>query len=121
MADRTPGTTWNKRQLLILGGVAAVAAISVTALLVNIFEHKQESRNPFYRVVELNNTVEDPAIWGKNFPMQYDLYLRTVDMKRTLYGGSEAMPHTPTGGDPRSIVSRSKLEEDLRLKEMWAG
>ena len=122
MADTTPHAgSWNKRQLLLLAGIAAVAAVAVTALLVNIFEHKQEGRNPFYRVVELNDSVEDPAIWGKNFPMQFDMYLRTVDMKRTLYGGSEAMPHAPTEADPRSVVARSKLEADPRLKEIWAG
>ena len=32
----------------------------------------------------------DPAVWGKNFPLQYDDYQRTVDQVRTRYGGSEA-------------------------------
>ena len=32
--------------------------------------------------------------------MQYDLYLRTVDMERTKYGGSEAEPHSPSKADP---------------------
>jgi len=41
-------------------------------LLVNIFERKQEARNPFYRVVELTDEREDPAVWGKNFPLRYD-------------------------------------------------
>ena len=67
------------------------------------------------------DTIDDPAVWGKNFPMQYDLYLRTVDMQRTKYGGSEAMPHSPTQADPRSVVARSKLEQDPRLKIIWAG
>ena len=113
--------SWTTRQLLLWTSVAAVGAIGITALLVSIFEHKQEARNPFYRVVELTDDTEDPAVWGKNFPMQFDLYLRTVDMKRTLYGGSEAMPHSPTEADPRTVVARSKLEQDPRLKEMWAG
>jgi nitrite reductase (cytochrome c-552) len=100
--------------------VAAVTA-GVTALLVNIFEHKQEARNPFYRVVELNDETVDPAVWGKNFPLQYDGYRRTVDQVRTRFGGSEAVPRTPTKADPRSIVAQSRLEEDPRLKTMWAG
>src|SRR5262249_33213469 len=91
------------------------------ALLVNILERKQEARNPFYRVVELNDTTVDPQVWGKNFPLQYDGYKRTVDQVRTRYGGSEAVPRTPTQADPRSIVAQSKLEEDPRLKIMWAG
>ena len=40
---------------------------------------------------------------------------------RTRYGGSEAVPRTPTAADPRSIVAQSRLEEDPRLKTMWAG
>jgi nitrite reductase (cytochrome c-552) len=44
-----------------------------------------------------------------------------VDQVRTRYGGSEAVPRTPTKVDPRSIVAQSKLEEDPRLKTMWAG
>jgi nitrite reductase (cytochrome c-552) len=101
--------------------LAAVAVLSVTALLINIFQRKEEARNPFYRVVELNDTIADPATWGKDFPMQYDLYLRTVDMQRTKYGGSEALPRSPSEADPRSVVARSKLEQDPRLKVMWAG
>lgn len=101
--------------------VAAIASIAALALLVNIFERKQEAKNPFFRVVELDDTVEDPSIWGKNFPLQYDGYKRTVDMKRTRFGGSEAVPRTPTDADPRSLVAQSRIDEDPRLKKMWAG
>jgi nitrite reductase (cytochrome c-552) len=111
----------SRRMLLLVVALAALSTVAVAALLINIFERKQEARNPFYRVVELNDTIDDPAVWGKNFPMQYDLYLRTVDMQRTKYGGSEAMPHSPTQADPRSVVARSKLEQDPRLKTIWAG
>ena len=45
---------------------------ALTALLVNIMERKQEAKNPFFRVVELTDETEDPAVWGKNFPLQYD-------------------------------------------------
>lgn len=122
MSPASPEERKRSRRLLVVSVIAAaVAAFAVTALLINIFERKQEARNPFYRVVELNNTISDPAVWGKDFPMQYDLYLRTVDMERTKYGGSEAMPHSPTAADPRSVVARSKLEQDPRLKVMWAG
>lgn len=101
--------------------VAALAAAGGAALLINIMERKQEARNPFYRVVEITDETEDPAIWGKNFPLQYDDYLRTVDQVRTRFGGSEAVPRTPDDVDPRSIVAQSKLDEDPRLKTIWAG
>src|SRR6187402_3357239 len=101
--------------------LAAVASVIGMFVLVSIFQRKQEARNPFFRVVELSEETEDPAIWGKNFPLQYDDYRRTVDQQRTRYGGSEAEPRTPTQVDPRSVVAQSRLEEDPRLKTMWAG
>ena len=110
-----------RRRFLIIAAGAVLATIVGVALLMNIFERKQEARNPFYRVVELTDDTEDPAVWGKNFPLQYDDYKRTVDQVRTRFGGSEAEPRTPTKADPRSIVSQSKIEEDPRLKAMWAG
>jgi nitrite reductase (cytochrome c-552) len=113
-----------KRQFLLFIGVtvvAAIAALGAVALLVNIFERKQESKNPFFRVVALDDDTQDPAVWGKNFPVQYDDYRRTVDQVRTRYGGSEAVPRTPSQADPRSVVAQSRLEEDLRLKTLWAG
>ena len=109
------------RMGVVVAVVAALAAGGIAALLINIFQRQQEGRNPFFRVVELTEETEDPAVWGKNFPFQYDGYKRTVDMVRTRFGGSEAVPRTPTGADPRSLVSRSRLDDDPRLKTMWAG
>ena len=119
--NQRPERPFHWPKLLLFAGVGALIATGIAALLVNIFERKQEARNPFYRVVELTDETEDPAVWGKNFPLQYDDYRRTVDQVRTRYGGSEALPRTPTQADPRSIVAQSKLEEDPRLKKMWAG
>jgi nitrite reductase (cytochrome c-552) len=111
-----------RRMLIVLiAGLALLAGAGGVALLVNIFERKSEARNPFYRVVTLDDTTTDPAVWGKNFPLQYDGYRRTVDQVRTRFGGSEAVPRTPTKADPRSIVAQSRLEDDPRLKTMWAG
>jgi len=106
---------------ILIAALAAVAAVGATALLVNIIQRQQEARNPFYRVVDLDDTTVDPALWGRNFPLQYDGYRRTVDQVRTRHGGSEAVPRTPSAADPRSVVAQSRLEEDARLRTMWAG
>ncbi|HXV85704.1 MAG TPA: ammonia-forming cytochrome c nitrite reductase subunit c552 [Gemmatimonadales bacterium] len=104
-----------------VAAAAALAAAGAVALLVTIVERKQEAREPFFRVAVLTDSMEDPAVWGRNFPHQYDAYQRTVDQVRTRFGGSEALPRTPTAADPRSVVSQSRLEEDPRLRTLWAG
>ncbi len=77
---------------VMIAVLAAFAAVGITALLVNIFQRQQEAREPFHRVVELIEDITDPEVWGRNFPVQYDGYKRTVDQKRTRFGGSEAVP-----------------------------
>lgn len=122
---KSTGTTSEGRRVIRLMAsaalVAAVLAGAITALLVNIMQHKVEAQNPFYRVVAIDDTIADPAVWGKNFPMQFDAYLRTTEQASTKFAGSEAIVHKPTGADPRTAVSRSKLDEDPRLRDMWAG
>ena len=98
--------------------LAAAAAVLVTALLVTIVQRQGEAQNPFYRVVDLSEEVSDPAVWGQNFPLQYDGYRRTVDQVR---GRRQlTVPRTPSQADPRSVVAQSRLEDDVRLKTMWA-
>ena len=87
---------------------SALAIVGIAALLTNIFQRQQEARNPFYRVVALNDTTDDPAVWSKNFPLQYDDYRKTVDQLRTRYAGSEGEPHSTNTADPRSVVAQSR-------------
>src|SRR5690606_11665023 len=95
MSDRETTTGRpSARPIVVAAVLATIAAASVAALLINVFERKQEAKNPFYRVVDITLDTVDPAIWGRNFPLQYDTYARTVDMVRTRYGGSEAIPRT---------------------------
>lgn len=123
--DATAAKSRRRRKLFTIMGIgtvlAALGAFAGVELLVRVFEHKQEAKNPFFRVVELDDTISDPAIWGKNFPLQYDTYIRTVDQVRTRHGGSEAVARPPTEADPRSVVAQSKLAEDPRLAVIWSG
>ncbi|HEU5099304.1 MAG TPA: ammonia-forming cytochrome c nitrite reductase subunit c552 [Roseiflexaceae bacterium] len=86
--------------------VVAAATAGVMLLLGNIAQRKQEAQQHAFRVVELNEDTVDPAIWGKNYPLQYDGYLRTVDTAQTKHGGSEAF---------------QKLDEDPRWREIFSG
>jgi len=120
MSEKTapePRGVRNTRLLLIFAMVAVAAAIGAAALLVTVVEHKQEARNPFFRVVEITDDIDDPAVWGQNFPLQFDLYRKTVDMVRTRFGGSEAVQRTPSQADPRSVVSYTDLNGLKRLRD----
>lgn len=110
-----------KGPLIAVAIMAAVTAFAVIALLMNIAERKQEARQPSFRVVELNDETIDPAVWGRNYPHQYDSYLKTVDMVRTSHGGSEAIPRDPSPEDPREVTAQEKLVVLPQLKRMWAG
>jgi nitrite reductase (cytochrome c-552) len=82
------------RRWVYPAAILATAGLTfgLTALLMNINQRKQEATQTFVRVVELDENTVDPAVWGKNFPRQYDGYLRTADNERSQYGGSEALP-----------------------------
>lgn len=110
-----------KGKLIGLITLTAIIATIITYVLVSIAEKKQEAKNTFFRVVDIGEMEDDPEVWGKNFPHQYDSYKRTVDQERTRHGGSEAVPRVPDKADPRSVVSQSRIEEDPQLKRMWSG
>lgn len=110
------------RKVLVFSIFAAAASVFlVMALLVDIFEKKQEGQKLFYQVVEITDETTDPAEWGKNFPVQYEDFLKSTQMIATKHGGSKKVPRTPTEKDPREFTSRSKLEKLPNLKRMWAG
>lgn len=108
-----PRKRWVPIAVLI---ACTVAAAGLTWLLTTIFTHQQESKHPFTQVVEITDTTYDPAVWGQNFPLQYEAYLRTADMPE-----ADKVPHVPNADDPRLFVTHSKLETYPRLVKMWQG
>ncbi len=98
------------RQTLLIGVVFVAAAILtalVALLLVNITQRKSEEAAYPLRVVEIGPDEIDPAVWGKNFPRQYDSFKKTqINYGQTVYGGSE--PY-------------SKLERYPAMVRLWAG
>lgn len=125
MTDSVTRDTQRVRSWKRVAGAAIVlgviGALGGAALLNNIAERKAEGRQTFFRVVELNDTIEDPAVWGKNYPRHFEAYMRTVEMVPTKHGGSIPVERIPTDDDPRTIVAQSKIEKDPRLARMWAG
>ncbi|MBM3293765.1 MAG: ammonia-forming cytochrome c nitrite reductase subunit c552, partial [Candidatus Aminicenantes bacterium] len=99
--------------------LAALTTAGVLVLRENVSRRKAEARQTAFPVAVLDEQTEDPAVWGRNFPRQYDSYRRTVDMERTRHGGSEADPFAVgQDGVPKTT---SKIEQDPRLKTLWDG
>ncbi len=97
--------------LLILVVVAGTTAV-VAGLLVNIFQRKQEAKNPYLRFVEVGEDTTDAAEWGKNWPRQLEGYLRTASPTHTKYGG---------GVPSQSELPPEKAEAHPWLTRMFAG
>ncbi|MDX2168441.1 MAG: ammonia-forming cytochrome c nitrite reductase subunit c552 [Deltaproteobacteria bacterium] len=110
--DRSRSPGW----LTLLLGFAGVAGLTVLllALLTNIFERKQEARQPFVRVVEVDESTDDPAIWGRNWPMQYDSYKKTAQPTTTRFGGRGL---GASDGGP----AEQKLDKEPWLRRIFAG
>ncbi len=105
-----------KRRLLAYTAVAggtAVVTVLVTALLVNIFERKQEAKDPFLKLVNVTEEDVDPKTWGVNWPRQYDGYLRTSEPSATKYGGGVV--------GPEGTAPPQKAERDPWLPRIFAG
>ena len=100
-----------KRSRLLFVGIVIACAILiflVAALLMSIFQRKIEAKNPYVRLVEVNEETTDPAPGGINWSREYNAYKQTSEVTRTKFGGSEALPD-------------EKIERDPWLKRMFAG
>ncbi|HRQ40915.1 MAG TPA: ammonia-forming cytochrome c nitrite reductase subunit c552 [Chloroflexota bacterium] len=104
MTQRLTREKWLYVAIFIL---AAALTMVVAALLLNINQRKQEALQFPLKVVEITPGELDPAVWGLNFPSQYDSFRRTEEnYGETPYGGSE--PY-------------SKLERYPAMVRLWAG
>lgn len=77
-------TAGRRRLVLIAVLLAAIlGTVIIIALLVNIFQRQQEGTHAYTQVVEIDETVVDPAVWGQNFPAQYEAYTKTAEFGLT--------------------------------------
>lgn len=113
-ADRpaAPATSPRRRRRW-LGPVIFLAVVGVVVLLglllLSIIERRVERTQPMQLVTPIGPWETDPAVWGRNYPREYDRYLRSQisDAEhQTRYGGS---------------VARNYLEQDPLLVVLWAG
>lgn len=91
--------------IAFIAGALIMAGIG--SLLVNIQGRMNEAANAVQHIVEIGPNELDPAVWGKNYPRQYDSFMRTKD--DTIV--------TPFGGS----VKHSELERVPAMRRIWAG
>jgi nitrite reductase (cytochrome c-552) len=101
----------SRNWLIFLGSVVLTAVI--VALLVNIFEHKQEAKLSYFKLVDIAPGEPNSDLWKANFPREYSGYVKTMRTSEMApyskwgrYGGSEAF---------------SKLDKYPNLKRLFAG
>ena len=106
---QTPESKPQKRNIGWLIAAFVIGAglmAAVGALLINIQSRKAEAAVNTH-LVELADDELDPAVWGQNFPRQYDTFIKTKDDTIS----------TPFGGS----VKYSKLERYPAMVRIWAG
>src|SRR5262245_57200616 len=109
---RTPS-----RSAVFVTAAVAFGAGTVLAMVLygNIVKRKMEAQSTVLHIASVDETTIDPAEWGKNFPREYDGYIRTSDNARARFRWSEGRPPEATD------KAESKLESDPRLKTIFNG
>jgi nitrite reductase (cytochrome c-552) len=59
-----------KSAYIVIVLLVAAATIAVMLLLQNILTRKREAQQVVFSLVDLNETVVDPEVWGENFPQR---------------------------------------------------
>ena len=97
----------NKTRNWLLFFSTVVVVFLLGMLASSIMDRKAESRFAYQPQVNIPTGEPRNAVWGKNFPRQYQSYMRTADTSFVSYQG---------GGNLRDI-----LEENPRLVVLFAG
>ena len=108
---------YRTRPLIVFGVLvclAGVGAIIGMIVLVSIFQHKQEARNPFFKVVELTEETETRPSGVKTFRSNTTTTsAQWINSARATAGvkPSRARRHKPT----RARSSRSRASRKIRV------
>jgi nitrite reductase (cytochrome c-552) len=97
-----------KSKLPLLAGLAIMALSAVIIVLlvllsVSIMERRWEAQRPAIAVTPIADWEPDNAVWGQNYPREYESYRNTeITDTRTQYGG--AFPRDYLENDPRQVI-----------------
>jgi nitrite reductase (cytochrome c-552) len=88
---------------MAIAGLAAVVVVLLGLLAVSVMERRWEAQRPAMVVRPLAEWEPDNAVWGQNYPREYESYLRTrIADTETKYGG--AYPRDYLDADPYMMI-----------------
>ena len=100
------GTRWRLLAVLIVL-VSALIVLALGLLLVSVMERRWEAERPALVLKPIKAFEPNNAVWGENYPREYETYAKTKDSTtRTKFGGS---------------FPRDYLEEDPLMVVLFAG
>ncbi|SFS39286.1 nitrite reductase (cytochrome c-552) [Zhouia amylolytica] len=94
-----------KNKVLFLVTVIVVFLLGLLAS--SIINRKNEAKYKYVPQVNISEHEPRNAVWGENFPKEYQSYIQTADTSFASYQGGSKM--------------RDVLEEDPNLVILWAG
>ncbi|OHB67280.1 MAG: hypothetical protein A2Y77_07645 [Planctomycetes bacterium RBG_13_62_9] len=88
---------------IAIAGLLAVIVILLGLLAVSIMERRWEAQRPAIVVQPLSEWEPNNAVWGRNYPREYESYMRTsITDTKTKYGGS--YPRDYLDIDPYEVI-----------------
>lgn len=105
--QQVPRSFARKRKGCAFFAIAMLSTLLLGMLLISIVQRRQEAALPPQTLRPISELEPDNAVWGENFPRQYQSWLRTKEGgSPTRYGGPQPFSH---------------LERDPLLKQLFAG
>ncbi|MCP4196125.1 MAG: ammonia-forming cytochrome c nitrite reductase subunit c552 [Proteobacteria bacterium] len=88
---------------LVLVVIIAIGVVVLGLLAVSITERRWEAERPALVLRPIADWEPDNAVWGENYPREYESYLRTKETDtKTKFGGS--FPRDYLEDDPNIVV-----------------
>ena len=88
---------------LVMVGMTVLVVVVLGLLAISIMERRWESQRPALLLKPINEWEPDNAVWGQNYPREYETYLNTrIDDTKTKFGG--AFPKDYLKEDPLQVI-----------------
>lgn len=88
---------------IVIAGLLVVLVLLLGLLAVSIMERRWEAQRPAMVVRPIAQWEPDNAVWGQNYPREYESYLKTrISDTKTKYGGS--FPRDYLEADPLQVI-----------------